>query len=81
MTTIRPTYTKTLCILASGQSKLCDLLESIQKTHSILQNARFSNAEGVKRLLNMIECQTYLIDLMQKELQDLTECLQNKMPK
>lgn len=79
--TTRPTYTKTLCILASGQSKLCDLVESIQKTNSILQNAKFANVEGVKRLLNMIECQTYLVDLMHKNLQDLTECLQGKMPK
>ena len=81
MTTTRPTYTKTLCILASGQSKLCDLLESIQTTNKILHTAQFSNAEKVKRLLGVLECQTYLIDLLQKELQDLTECLQNKMPK
>lgn len=77
----KPIYTKTLCILTSGQAKLCDMLESVQTTNKILHTASFSNADKVKRLLSVLECQTYLIDLMQKELQDLTECLQNKMPK
>ena len=79
--TIRPTYTKTLCILASGQAKLCDLLESIQTTNKILHTAQFANTDKIKRLISVLECQTYLVDLMRKELQDLTECLQNKMPK
>jgi len=78
--TTRPTYTKTLCILSSGQTKLCDLLESIQTTHKILQDAKFSSAEKVKRLLNVLECQTYLVELIRKELQDLTESLQGKLP-
>lgn len=79
--TTKPTYTKTLCILSSGQAKLCDLLESIQTTHNILQDAKFSNVEKVKRLLNVLECQKYLLDLMRQELQELTENLQGKMPR
>ena len=79
--TTKPTYTKTLSILASGQIKLCDLLETTKKTNSILHNVKFANMQGVTRLLNMLETQTYLIDLMRSELQDLTEHLQSNIPK
>lgn len=79
--TTKPTYTKTLSTLASGQIKLCDLLEITKKTNSILHNVKFANTQGVTRLLNMLETQTYLIDLMRSELQDLTEHLQSNIPK
>lgn len=77
----KPTYTKTLCILASGQAKLCDMLESIQTTNKILHTASFSNADKVNRLLGVLECQAYLIDAIKNEVLDLTEHLQSKMPK
>lgn len=73
-------YTKTLCSLASGQIKLGDLLESLKTTKDILQNARITSKESVERILNSLACQSYFVESIKKELQELTELLQKKMP-
>lgn len=79
--TIKPTYMKTLCILSSSQAKFCDMLESLQTTCKILYTAQFKDIEKVKKLLNVCECQLYIIDLIQNNLQELTEFLKAKIPK